>query len=103
MTPYENVYLRGELAARARSRGYEDIEQGIYEMAKEEFVTQIKPYVDMKVRLTSLIPKVMVFTQDGHQLLNDYPPEVKDVLLLCDQAIANIHQRIFAALNTSRY
>ena len=103
MPPYENIYLLGEWAARARSRGYEDIEQGIYEMAKEEFVTQSKPYVDMKVQLTSLTPKVMVFTQDGYQLLNDYPPEIKGVLYLCDQAIANIHQRIFAALNTSRY
>lgn len=103
MTPYENVYLRGELAARSRSRGYEDIEQGIYEIAKEEFVAQSKPYVDMKVRLMSLTPKVMVFTQDGHQLLNDYPPEIKNFLYLCDQAIDNIHQRIFDALNTFRY
>ena len=99
----KNIYLRGELAARARSRGYEDIEQGIYEIAKEEFIAQSKPYVNMKMQLTSLTPKVMVFTQDGYQLLNDYPPEIKGVLYLCDQAIANIHQRIFAALNTSRY
>lgn len=94
-----NLYLRGELAARARDRGHEDV----YRIALEEFIAQSKPYVDMKARLLTFTPKVMVFTHDGHLLLNDYPPEVTDALRLCDDAIANIHHRIFEALNTSRY
>lgn len=98
-----NLYLRGQLAARAKDRGYENIEQGIYEMAREEIIEQIKPYVEMKVAIMSFTPKVMVFTQDGRQLVNDYPPDVRAALDQCNQSIAEVYQRFTDVLNTSRY
>ena len=98
-----NRYLRGQLAARARDRGYENIEEGIYKIAREEIDARIKPYLDVKIRLMSITPKVMVFTQDGHRLLNEYPPEVTAAIAQCDQAIAEEYQRLNDALNTSRY
>ncbi len=98
-----NPYLRGQLAARAKDRCYENIEQGIYEMAREEIIKQIKPYVEMKVAIMSFTPKVMVFTQDGRQLLNEYPPEVRVALDQCNRSIAEVYQRFNDALNTSRY
>lgn len=45
----------------------------------------------------------MVFTQDGHRLLNEYPPEVTAAIAQCDRAIAEEYQRLNDALNTSRY
>ncbi len=98
-----NHYLRGQLAARAKDRGYKNIEQGIYEIAREEIAARIKPYLDIKIELMSITPKVMVFTQDGRQLLNEYPPEVTAAIDQCDQAIAEEYQRLNDVLNTSRY
>jgi len=98
-----NHYLRSQLAARAKDRGYENIEQGIYEIAREDIAAQIKPYVELKTHIMSFTTKVIIFTQDGHQLINEYPPDAKAALLRCDEAIAEVYQRFTDALNTSRY
>lgn len=91
------------MAARARDRGYENIELGIYEISLEEIAAQIKPYVDLKVHIETFTLKAMVFTKDGRQLVNDYPPDERAILTLCDQRIAEVYQRFTEALNTSRY